>query len=389
KVETAGGDLLYEYETPQPAYVLDSRVAYLISDILDDDAARIPAMGRDNPLALPFPAAAKTGTSNDFRDNWTVGYTPGLVVGVWAGNTDNSPMVDISGLTGAAPLWSAFVQGVYGSYELLDTLASDGAQPPTEFVAPAGLESRPLCDLRAVVPGATECQRAGSELFLVASATSNETPAPDQVSWNQLEPAVWQIPALPVPESAIEVSAITTDTEPFPAATYCHFGEGSELAFLPAGAQPQLFLTPPRNPESQRAAYEWAAQQGLLLLPRATCSDEMLSLVNSGDIPAIWRITSPAPNSQVSGILPILGTASFDPTDVQFYKVELGRGDLNNPEWVTLGEVSSEPVFNSTLEMLHAAALPPGEYLLRLILVKWDGNYVGEPFTIQFTVVSG
>ncbi|MCB0021057.1 MAG: hypothetical protein KDE09_24845, partial [Anaerolineales bacterium] len=112
-------------------------------------------------------------------------------------------------------------------------------------------------------------------------------------------------------------------------------------------------------------------------------------LVNSGDIPAIWRITSPAPNSQVSGILPILGTASFDPTDVQFYKVELGRGDLNNPEWVTLGEVSSEPVFNSTLEMLHAAALPPGEYLLRLILVKWDGNYVGEPFTIQFTVVSG
>ncbi|MCB0021178.1 MAG: hypothetical protein KDE09_25455, partial [Anaerolineales bacterium] len=139
--------------------ICDERVAYLISDILDDDAARIPAMGRDNPLALPFPAAAKTGTSNDFRDNWTVGYTPGLVVGVWAGNTDNSPMVDISGLTGAAPLWSAFVQGVYGSYELLDTLASDGAQPPTEFVAPAGLESRPLCDLRAVVPGATECQR--------------------------------------------------------------------------------------------------------------------------------------------------------------------------------------------------------------------------------------
>ena len=389
RVETAAGDLLFDYEAPQPTHVLDSRVAYLISDILDDDAARIPAMGRDNPLALPFPAAAKTGTSNDFRDNWTVGYTPGLVVGVWAGNTDNSPMVDISGLTGAAPLWSGFVQGVYGNYELLETLATAGAQPPTEFVAPAGLESRPLCDLRAVVPGATECQSAGSDLFLVTAATTSTTPAPEQLHWVRLEPAVWQLPALLLPENSVEVSAITTESDPFPAALFCHFSEGSELALLPAGAQPQLFLTPPRNPESQRAAYEWAAAHGLLLLPRATCSEEMLAIAASGDIPAVWRISSPTANGTVSGILPILGTASFDPADVQFYKIELGRGDLANPEWVTLGEASAQPVTNGTLEMLHAAALPPGEYLLRLVLVKWDGNYVGEPHTIQFTILGG
>jgi membrane peptidoglycan carboxypeptidase len=73
-------------------------------------------MGNDNPLALPFPAAAKTGTTNDFRDNWTMGYTPGLVVGVWTGNTDNSEMLNISGLTGAAPLWRDFMQAVYSDF---------------------------------------------------------------------------------------------------------------------------------------------------------------------------------------------------------------------------------------------------------------------------------
>ena len=85
RVQKSDGELLFEYEAPTATPVVDPRVAYLVSDILDDDAARVPAMGRNNPLDLPFPAAAKTGTTNDFRDNWTMGYTPGLVVGVWDG----------------------------------------------------------------------------------------------------------------------------------------------------------------------------------------------------------------------------------------------------------------------------------------------------------------
>ena len=123
RVEKSNGELLLERTSASQTPVLDPRVAYLISDILDDDAARVPAMGRDNPLALPFPAAAKTGTTNDFRDNWTMGYTPGLVVAVWTGNTDNSEMLNISGLTGAAPLWSDYMQAVYGNYDLLEALA--------------------------------------------------------------------------------------------------------------------------------------------------------------------------------------------------------------------------------------------------------------------------
>src|SRR5690606_35682525 len=118
RVEKTDGEVLYQYEAPPAEQVIDPRVAFLISDILDDDAARVPAMGQNNPLALPFPAAAKTGTTNDFRDNWTVGYTPGLAVGVWTGNTDNSEMIDVTGLTGAAPLWSAYMQAVYGNPDL-------------------------------------------------------------------------------------------------------------------------------------------------------------------------------------------------------------------------------------------------------------------------------
>jgi hypothetical protein len=61
-------------------------------------------------------------------------------------------------------------------------------------------------------------------------------------------------------------------------------------------------------------------------------------------------------------------------------------GDMNNPQWETLGETSATPVVNGTLEMLHADGLLPGDYLLRLIVVKWDGNYVGPPYTIPLTI---
>jgi hypothetical protein len=81
-----------------------------------------------------------------------------------------------------------------------------------------------------------------------------------------------------------------------------------------------------------------------------------------------------------------VGTADFDPGEVQFYKIELGMGDPENPQWVTLGNASKTPVVNGTLEVLHADALPAGQYLLRLIVVRMDGNYVGEPYTVQLTV---
>lgn len=88
-------------ETPR----LDPDACWLIGDILSDAQARARCFGLDSPLRLAFPAAVKTGTSTDFRDNWCVGYTSEFTVAVWVGNFDHRPMDQVSGVTGAAPVW--------------------------------------------------------------------------------------------------------------------------------------------------------------------------------------------------------------------------------------------------------------------------------------------
>ena len=388
-VQKSNGEVLVEQPPEAAVSVLDPRVAYLISNILDDDDARIPAMGRSNPLALPFPAAAKTGTTNDFRDNWTMGYTPGLVVGVWTGNTDNSEMINISGLTGAAPLWSDYMQAVYTNYDLLATLNVNGIEPAADFVQPEGLETRPLCSLSSVTFGAVDCTLAGSELFLTNLNPAPAEPVdPNLVTWEQIEPAVWRAPAVPLPPVPAEVLlGAEVDENAPPPQLFCHLAEGTDATLLPPDALPQLFLAPPRNPESLKAAHEWAQANSVALLPTAVCNDELLALARDPNRVAVYRISSPTQGETVSGILPIMGTADFEPGVVQFYKIELGIPNGDSVDWVTLGDTHSQPVVNGPLEMLHAEALPPGEYLLRLIVVK-DSNYVGEPHTISFTVES-
>lgn len=389
RVTKSDGEVLYEHPIDPGEQVLDPRVAFLISDILDDDAARAPAMGSSNPLALPFPAAAKTGTTNDFRDNWTMGYTPGLVVGVWTGNTDNSEMLNISGLTGAAPLWGDFMQAVYSDFGLLASLNVNGAPPAVDFAPPPGLEKRPLCAINSITVGATDCTRSGEEWFLTTGLPVQEPPPdPNVVRWEKLETAVWRAPAVmlpPLPPEAIQVSAGQDAAKQPPPQLFCHIFEGTEAASLPPDALPQVFLTPPRNPESLKAAHEWAQAHNIAILPTAACTQEILTVARDPNAPAIWRITSPADGDVVDGILPILGTADFDPADVQFYKLELGVPEGDNINWLTLGDTHNTPVVNGILETLYAEGLPPGEYLLRLIVVK-DSNYVGEPHTIRFSV---
>jgi penicillin-binding protein 1C len=390
KVERANGEVLYEYQPEQPARVIDERAAYLISHILDDDRARVPAMGSPNPMDLPFPAAVKTGTTNDYRDNWTVGYTPGLAVGVWTGNTDNSPMVDISGLTGAAPLWSAYMQAVYSNSDFVSRLAVNGQQPPADFIRPPGLTERPVCALESAAIGSTECATAGNELFLESSLPPTPMPTVDRPSvfWEELDPAVWRVTAVPLPPVDPAVSDVLfaqeeQENQP-PPQLFCHFAEGTALEILPPEAAAQVFLSPPRNPESLKPAHEWAQANNLAILPVSVCTEELLaeSLNTQG---VVYRIISPADGDKVSGNVPIVGTASFDPAEVEFYKVELGIPDGADIQWLTIGDTHNTPVVNGPLEYLQAEALPPGTYFLRLIVIR-DSNYVGEPHTVQFVI---
>ena len=90
--------------------VMPASAARLVTDILADPVARVPAFGRHGPLTTPFPSAVKTGTSTDFTDNWTVGFTSEVTVGVWVGNFDGRPMAKTTGVSGAAPLWHRIVR---------------------------------------------------------------------------------------------------------------------------------------------------------------------------------------------------------------------------------------------------------------------------------------
>ncbi len=85
--------------------ILGENESWLVADILSDNQAREMSFGGWSVLRLPFKCAVKTGTSSTFRDNWTLGYTPEFTVGVWVGNFDNTPMQDVSGVTGAGPIF--------------------------------------------------------------------------------------------------------------------------------------------------------------------------------------------------------------------------------------------------------------------------------------------
>jgi membrane peptidoglycan carboxypeptidase len=103
------GTVLEQY-TAQPTQVLDPNVANEMNSMLSNNAARYPEYPAENPLHFDdYDVAAKTGTTNDYKDAWTVGYTPTIAVGVWAGNNDNSPMVkEIAGYI-VAPMWHTFM----------------------------------------------------------------------------------------------------------------------------------------------------------------------------------------------------------------------------------------------------------------------------------------
>ena len=124
RVEDKNGQVLEELK-PRPNQVLDPEVARKISDILSDNTARTPLYGPNSVIYFgDRDVAVKTGTTNDYKDAWTIGYTPSVVVGTWAGNNDNTPMAKkVSGLI-VAPMWRAFM------LEVLKTVPNESFTKP-------------------------------------------------------------------------------------------------------------------------------------------------------------------------------------------------------------------------------------------------------------------
>ncbi len=114
RIEDSSGSVLEDNSASQGVRVLDAEIAREISDILSDNAARTPIFGDKSPLYFADrPVAAKTGTANEYRQAWTVGYTPGIAAGVWVGNNNNEPMNKGEGVYVAAPIWRSFLEKVF------------------------------------------------------------------------------------------------------------------------------------------------------------------------------------------------------------------------------------------------------------------------------------
>ncbi|MDQ5951863.1 MAG: penicillin-binding protein, partial [Patescibacteria group bacterium] len=131
KVADKNGRVIYEHKSVQGHEVITPEEAFLINDVLSDNSARIIAFGPNSQLNVSENVAVKTGTTNDQRDNWSIGWSQEVMVGVWVGNNDNSAMKTVaSGVSGATPIWRRIIMAALERDEYND--------PP--FEAPPGIE---------------------------------------------------------------------------------------------------------------------------------------------------------------------------------------------------------------------------------------------------------
>lgn len=256
-IRDSRGRIVQVYGPSEPLPAVSPGAAFLVTDILSDNSARTPAFGPESVLRLSRPAAVKTGTTSDWRDNWTVGYTRYLVAGVWAGNSDGRPMRNTTGLTGAAPIWHDFMEAVLASPNLLEVLEVPADAAAWEFIPTSDVERVDACP-----PGVT-C-RTGGEFFTRAwlEAAGETGPLADSVvlaptapvyadhgqgpTWTaycQVEPAVMR-PLLALPGKF-----------GLPGSSQTQFATGTARE---TGPGPGPSLAPQAADEEQAAAIAWS-----------------------------------------------------------------------------------------------------------------------------------
>jgi 1A family penicillin-binding protein len=157
KVVDSDGNVLDDYKVPQGEQVVDPRAAYMVTHILSDNNARLVTYGPNSLLKMDRPAAPKTGTTDKYRDTWTMGYTPNLVMGVWVGNTDGHPMKEVLSSMSAGKIWR----------EAMDTAMAHLNLPPEPFQRPSGLVEAEVCGDSTMRPGQPFCYK---EIFKIEQA---------------------------------------------------------------------------------------------------------------------------------------------------------------------------------------------------------------------------
>jgi 1A family penicillin-binding protein len=321
KITDAQGEVICEQGTAEPCQpgvetatqVVSPVDAFLLTDMLSDNAARTPVFGANSVLRLDRPAAVKTGTTNDFRDNLTVGYTPQLVTGVWVGNADNSPMINISGVAGAGPIWNQFMTAAHTGM---------AAEP---FMPPAGVRQFEVCADTGTLPS-DACPEKIVHWF-----AEDRPPLPkEQDLWRRIR----------MVRGADQVA-----TE-----------------FTPADqVEERVFKVYPLEHR------EWAIRNGIAQPP--------IEAVVAPPTPAPGElqiaITSPSEGATVRGVLPIFGSAAIP----GFASYELQYGVSHDPGAFSppISGPFGAPVIDGQVGTWDTTGLGNGPHTLRLLLRASSG----------------
>jgi len=415
-IVNSDNEIIYQYENSCPEgrptdntvnrtgfgkQVLDPRIAFLITDILGDNNARSSVMGANSPLRTDgIFSSVKTGTTNDVKDNWTVGYTRNLAIGVWVGNNDGQPMVNSSGLTGAAPIWNAVMTGVYNNQNLLGAFATNGQLQNDQPLPPNGMTLKQICDVTRLTDPSLSCPGTINEWFLDSPAgipdadgnlffpqqTIEQTQVPTQGSVvEEMSPGVYRTLAFPIPPdvaNGIQFNVGPGEKQPLPP-KYCRVPVQDAQVASAAGAQNLWFTGGPATSQADSVEAErYARERGLAFLPTIDCWADVYNFQPIAGVGGILQIQQPANGQSISGVIPIIGTAQFDGSQADIYHFFITGGQFT--DWTPLGQPHNSPVVNGQLEELHADALQSGSYTLRLALVR--GSDMVQATDIVFTV---
>ena len=307
KVADADGKVLYEYTEPEKHSVISPQVAFLINSILSDNQARTFFRSHANMELEDRPAGVKTGTSNDFRDAWTVGYTPQYVTAVWVGNADNSQMHASSesspdGSTTAAPIWKPIMEYLHEGKAVED------------FSRPEGI--------------------------VTAIVDSESGKLPTEYSTSRIQ------------EIFIEGTVPTEYDDVHKAYRICKVTGKLATEFCPADqVETVVYSIYPAE------AADWVRENNIAQPPTEIC-DLHGPYLGGSDV----AITSPTLLAPVSGLLSIIGNARV--SGMSKYWIEIGQG-MSPGQWQMIGPEHGNSVSSSVLETWDTKGYD-GLYTLRL-----------------------
>lgn len=318
-VTDSDGRTVLDFTEAQQQAVVSPQLAYLVTDVLADDAARRQALGHPNSLEIGRPAAVKLGRTFSGDSTWTVGYSPQYCVGVWLGRTAAATQKnDAISPQPAAGLWHALMKIAHAE------------QPARTWQQPLGISRVNVCDPSGLLP-TDDCPSVVEEIFL----SGTEPLLIDNLYQNIL-----------INSQTGRLATVHTPQE---------FVES------------RVFLIVP--PEAR----EWARSAGLEIPP-----DDYDVIFNPADSRGAVMIRSPQMFTYISGVVEVRGRASS--TDMDYYRVQIGEG-LNPRQWLQIGSDSNTPVEDGMLVQWDTRGLN-GLYAVQLLLVEKDQSVVSATIQV-------